>query len=255
MTSLLTVKNFNPIVPPVTTPWVYHDATLWVISVSSDWQNRITISDKNEWASACRTWKVTQTRETCWRLFQWWNNTGFEYLSNSPVDDTNTIDTTWYGPGNYYVWADNTFINVNPDRSSVDNGDLWWWETDTVEARQWPCVSWFHVPSQQEYTNLVTVMNTLGTTIWWQYLLMPTTWFRYASTGWSSTHIWIWTLSYYWTSDTDVQWTAVVACIYDDDWNDWGFTTVNRSTWCNLRAFKNIPIQPNMDWTVLYQTN
>ena len=43
-------KIIIPTPAKVTSAWVYHNPDLWLISMSADWENRITISDKNVWA-------------------------------------------------------------------------------------------------------------------------------------------------------------------------------------------------------------
>lgn len=59
MTTLLTMKGFNKQVQPITTAGIYHSPSLWLISLSSDWTNWITIADKN--LGATTVWNGTDS--------------------------------------------------------------------------------------------------------------------------------------------------------------------------------------------------
>jgi hypothetical protein len=109
--------------------WVYHSPELWLISISDDWQNRITIADKNLGATVVYENGDTLSDANCGNLYQWWNNYGFTH-DWTVTTSYNKIDTTWYGPWNYYYGT--TFILTNlstedkGDWSEEINDNLWW---------------------------------------------------------------------------------------------------------------------------------
>jgi len=123
----------------------------------------ITIMDRNLWATKAGTTCSITDAWACGYHFQWWNNHGFapclsgNICYNFPWWETskgNSIDTSRYWPQDYF--NDNIFRSTYPkDWSNPRNDNLRWWVTNTHEAMQWPCPSWYHVPSRLERTNLV----------------------------------------------------------------------------------------------------
>lgn len=107
--------------------WIYHDATEWVISISSDWQTWITIADKNLWATTVYNDWDTLSEANCWYYYQWWNNYGFAWSWDVVTSDTQ-VDSSSYWPWNYY--SSSIFIKWRYDRSSVINDNLRWWVTN-----------------------------------------------------------------------------------------------------------------------------
>jgi hypothetical protein len=157
-----------------------------------------TISSCNVWTTTASTdWTVSR-----WEYFQWWRNKGFAYWDTTQQAtviawniwlDAST-DTDWF------VWNSSL---ANP--SSWANTDItnnWWDTTDTNIARQWPCASWYHVPSEPEWADVLTV--------WWWWiwhgqdwvgmqtaLNLPYTGMRY----WNNGDFYSWgTQGYYWLS-------------------------------------------------------
>lgn len=106
--------------------------TLKVISVVYNWNQVITIADRNLWATTTYDWDIyewwtepTLSEANCWKFYQWWNNYGFPYSWSVTTSNTQ-VDASWYWPGNYY--SSSTFItrSASPyDRSSVQNDNLW----------------------------------------------------------------------------------------------------------------------------------
>lgn len=89
--------------------------------------------------------------------FQWWNNWGTP--SGTITPNTTVVNASANGPWNYY--NSTTFIGwaglLSPyDWTSPQNNNLWWDTTNTSIARQWPCATGYHVPSQNEWSALVT---------------------------------------------------------------------------------------------------
>lgn len=112
--------------------WIYHNASEWVISISSDWQTWITIADKNLWATTVYNDWDTLSEANCWYYYQWWNNYGFPWTW-TVTNSSTKVDASSYWPWNYY--NSSTFITVGSSPynwSSVQNDNLRWWVTWNV---------------------------------------------------------------------------------------------------------------------------
>ena len=145
--------------------------------------------------SACNVWSTTAWTDytiSWWWMFQWWNNSDIEFVWTS---STKIGDTTWYTPSTYSNPQFITWI----DWTTVVNNDLWWNVTNTSEARKWPCSTWYHVPSQPEWENLIT---------WWWWssvnvatmistLKIPLPGSRYWVDGTMNSE---WSIGHYWAS-------------------------------------------------------
>ena len=77
--NIYTRKNITNLIK---IPWIYYNENLWLISYSVDWQNWITIADKNLWATQVYNYWDVMTEANCWKFYQWWNNYGSCPLSN-----------------------------------------------------------------------------------------------------------------------------------------------------------------------------
>ena len=112
--------------------WIFHDTINWLISISSDGVNWLTISDKNLWATTVwNTWD-TVDQAHAWYYYQWWNNYWFAWPNEAtPAVSSTLVDTTWYWPWNYY--SSNEYIWSNADWSDPSNDNLWGGVTWTVE--------------------------------------------------------------------------------------------------------------------------
>ena len=109
--------------------WIFHNTTDWVISISSDWTNWITIADKNLWATTVYNDGDTLSQANCWNYYQRWNNYGFPRTWSVTTSSTQ-VDASNYWPWNYY--NSSTFITRSSspyDWSSVQNDNLRWWVT------------------------------------------------------------------------------------------------------------------------------
>ena len=109
--------------------WIFWSASDWLISLSSDWINWITISDKNLWATVVWDNNDASSQANCWTYFQRWNNYGFAWTWAITTSST-TVDASGYWPWNYY--SSNTFITGIVDWSSVQNDNLRWWTIGVV---------------------------------------------------------------------------------------------------------------------------
>lgn len=105
-----------------------------------------TISACNLGTSVAGTWE-----ESYWSYFQWGNNYWFPntWFAQSTV----RVNGSGFWPQNYFYSG--VFIRGSVNWSSVSNFNLWWWLTNTNESRQWPCATWYHVPSIQDWRNLL----------------------------------------------------------------------------------------------------
>lgn len=250
MTTLLTMKGFNKKATPVTTPWIYHNPDLWLISLSSDWTNWITIADKNLWATQVYNSWDTLSEANCGNYYQWWNNYGFPFTW-AVTTSSSQVDAQNYWPWNYY--SSSTWITTNP-RWSVWSFDLWWWVTNTDESKKWPCDEWYHIPSSWEMNTLNNLWITIWAwTNWWGNdvrikLKLPFAWI--CNYNWATAQQWnYWR---YWTATYNNSSTAYIW----DIWSSW-FYSSNSSyyMWHTIRPFANTPVQPDDSWTVLYPTN
>lgn len=116
----------------VYTSWsagIWRNATLWLLSISSDWTNWITIADKNLWATTLYTDWATLSEANCGYYYQRWNNYWFPWIwAWNVTTSTDKVDASGYWPWNYY--SSSTYITAGyTDWSSVENDNLRWWVT------------------------------------------------------------------------------------------------------------------------------
>ncbi len=138
-----------------------------VISIKDPDSNTIlTILDKNQWATDNDITNVN----SYWELYQRWNNAPIksaQKVENERVEYANYwpwhpfYDATFrYGNGMSDYWQDNKhYDNLwwwSGDTSNNASVDTFWWWIKNWETRQWPCDTWYHVPSQWEWNALVT---------------------------------------------------------------------------------------------------
>lgn len=109
--------------------WIFHNAILWLISISSDWINWITIADKNLGATVVWNNGDETSQSNKWWFYQWWNNYMFPATWSITTSSTK-VDANNYWPWNYY--SSSTFIYGWGDWSSVTNNNLRWGETWVV---------------------------------------------------------------------------------------------------------------------------
>lgn len=234
----------------ITTPWIYHNSDLWLISLSSDWENWMTIADKNLWADTVYNDWDALSESNCWWYFQWWNNYMFPFTWNVTTSNTQ-VDATGYWPWNYY--NDSTFITDNANWSSTYNDNLRWGRTGTNEAMLWPCSIWYHISSKNEQVALVNILTTLNINTnngncMKTYLKMPFAGYReYTSSdvenqGYHAS---------YWSSTA---YTYVTAYFFSFGPSTLGPESGSgRTRGFSIRPFKNEPVVPTTNWSVLYQ--
>lgn len=102
--------------------WIFYNSTDEIISISSDWINRITISDKNLWATSVYNNGDTLSETNCWKFYQWWNNYWFPRTWAITTSAT-LVDASNYWPWKYY--NSSTFIYWRSWRDNSNNTNLW----------------------------------------------------------------------------------------------------------------------------------
>lgn len=247
---------------PITTAGIYHNPEQWLISLSKDWTNWITIADKNLWATEVYTYNTTITENNAWKFYQWGNNYGFAWAWSVTTSSTQ-VNASTYWPWNYY--SGSTFITYDGDWSNVQNDNLRWDTTDTVAARQWPCPSGFHVPSAADWAALFAIgSNTDGwlaiwTTSFWsnasKYLKIPYWWYRRTSNGSivsrDTSSSWQW----WYISSSPYYEEAMYSWIWQNYFRAYSSSSQKRAVGALLRPFANTPVQPDESRTVLYPTS
>lgn len=235
--------------------WIYHNSSLWLISLSPDWTNWTTIADKNYWATTVYNSWNTVSAANAWNFFQRWNNYPFPYTWATNIVNTYT-DASAYWPGNYY--SSSTFRNIQGYPLHWDsslNENLWWDTTNTLAARQWPCSTWWHVPTISEWFALLDDWATLWAwnaraSCWTNlmtYLKLPIVYLHNGATPY--TFNWWFICSSFGNYQNYEDWDQLMMT------SSWMANVMNMATvWACLRPFKNVPVIPNNSWTKLYPT-
>jgi len=134
---------------------------------------KLTIMDRNLWATASWTWCTDYDTSTCGYHFQFWNNYGFKaslnnssYFPNREIADYETIDwkkitnwdftiDNWDNVSSYYNWV----------YSSSSKFATWFWNSrggnsseTTDKFKQWPCPEWYHVPDIKEWEKVINLI-------------------------------------------------------------------------------------------------
>ena len=123
--------------------WIFHNSSLWLISISSDWSNRLTIADKNLWATTVYNSWDTITSANSWYYYQWgnvywfpWKDTAASSITKSSTDAK--VNASSYWPWNYYS-SSTYMIRSSSGGNYWDsswNSDLRWWTTWVVMKQQ-----------------------------------------------------------------------------------------------------------------------
>lgn len=246
------------------TAWIYSNATLWLISISSDGINWTTMADKNLWATQQYSILDPLSETNCGKYYQRWNIYWFAWTWT--VQNTNTqVDASNYWPWNYF----SSDIFIKSSWEIGNNANLRWWTTWVQQwpalitkryygwkliydysAIQWPCDEWFHIPMKSELVSLVGFVSSLwiDTSNWiWlrNYLKMPFSWGRQDGTSLIAQ----WTQWLYWESDT-TSYAANCLIIWDGGLAPW--SNYYRYYWYSIRPFKDKPVIPDNSWTKLY---
>mgnify|MGYP003307556149 CR=1 FL=1 len=249
-TALQTKHGVEPI-QPITESWIYHNAELWLISLSSNWTDWLTIADKNLGATTVYNDWDTLSEANCGKYYQWGNNYGFPRTWTVTTSSTK-VNASSYWPWNYY--SSNTFITGYNDWSSTNNANLRWWVTWTNEAMQWPCASWYHIPKNTErqsaydiWVSLWIFSSSSGDAVK-TYLKMP---FAGGRSRLSSSVGSQGTFANYWSSNAYSTDYAYCLVAYSSTFYPQNSST--RASGYSIRPFKNEPVRPTVARTVIYK--
>lgn len=243
--------KIRPSVTPITTAWIYRNETDGLISLSSDGSTRYTMADKNLWATSTDV----SSSASYWNYYQRWNNYWF---TSSPQLINSQTNAANYWPSNYY--SSNLFRYkwnyswYNWDSSN--NHNLRWWVTNTNASKKWPCNTWFHIPSREEWINLFNAFKAIWTDEWrWKwdymktYLKLPYAWLIMWSNWSYATENRYWTATSY-TQSSNYYYNAY--CISFSSYNISIDGTYPKIRWLPIRPFSDTAVQPDTSWTKLY---
>jgi hypothetical protein len=160
--------------------------------VVSDWTNTYTIAACNVWAT--KAWAYTHS---C-------NNYITAPNLLTITDNNCSTDKRWF----HFQWSVNTWFRMEDNPFNVTpafltwTGDLsWYWNRDWKSIVQSePCATWYHLPSADEWTQVVSLWWWWTDWIqFWMDLLLPMAWHRF----WPNAFLkQIWWTGYYWTKQS-----------------------------------------------------
>jgi len=208
--------------------------------LSWDWTtSHFTIMDRNLWATGVYNQNYdSPNAASYWYYYQWWNNYGFPNQWKVTGSSTQ-VDASAYGPGNYY--SSGSFIKNSWRWDTTDNANLWWWESGDVSDKQWPCPTWYHVPSTTEWKWIYDNWDRANTvtsnkrTQWASDLLIPFAGYRYnssAGVNFQGSYGYYWSSSRYNADNAYYLRFSSSALLPLNDYRALGFS---------VRCFKNSP--------------
>ena len=135
----------------------WNEFEMWSITIT-DWNNSITMLDRNLWATA--TWGT----DAYWYHFQWWNNYGFDWKTVQPHEPWQ-VDAEGYQWNHPYLSG--VFLKQNQyNWDSSNNPELWWGIEQGMPSvwymMQWPCPVWYHVPSIDEWATVLEMYHNMN---------------------------------------------------------------------------------------------
>lgn len=156
--------------------WIFWSATDWLISLSSDGSNWITIADKNLGATTVWNSWDTLSEANCWKYYQRWNNYWFPRTWSVTTSSTQ-VDASTYWPWNYY--NSSTFIirTAYPRWwESSFNNNLRWWVTQWTWIWDWNTITNTGVLSVNGQTGDISIQWLPSWWTVWQVLQMTANW-------------------------------------------------------------------------------
>ena len=120
------------------------------------------IMDRNLWAKKARDWtsfddnseNYDSVNDYYWYYYQRWNNYWFSAKTNEWIDWSITVSEEQM-PSKF---TNSSWIQTNPwdNWNALNNWNynLWWSTESTDSSKQWPCPTWWHVPTSTEWTNI-----------------------------------------------------------------------------------------------------
>lgn len=146
------------------TAWIYHNSTLWIISISSDWENRQTIADKNLWATTVYNYWDTLSQNNCGNYYQRGNCYWFPRIWSITTSWTQ-VNAGSYWPSNPYYSSTYITRSASPyDWDSSNNANLRWWEDGNVQVMS-ELKNAYIGEAPYEWDELCFTANTAGSTI------------------------------------------------------------------------------------------
>lgn len=207
--------------------WVWYNSTLWLISISADGTNWITMQDKNVWATVVYNLNDTVTEANAWWFFQFWNNHWFPF-SWATNFYTSTQNTTGFWPTNPYDSSYWVKVSTNYWFTNTNNSIWGYGSSDQIQNKVQEVWLW----SNKIYPSMRLVLQWYGWSVyeangeyiftdemWWSVdiiMKVPTT-FNTTPTGyhkWYAEEYWFlnqWCQKYwvYWQDFLD---------LYNIDW-------------------------------------
>ena len=149
------LNNIATVIPWM--DWTINILTLCGHDYNSDEDKCITMMDRNLWATS----NDILNSNSFGNYYEWGNN--YAFPSTNFTTGGNYIDCSSYSRENPLIYS--TFSIYNRDYCSLRNDSLWWWLWDSSwnnydtqnprYQRQWPCDTWYHVPSKWEWVALM----------------------------------------------------------------------------------------------------
>lgn len=132
------------------------DKTLTYTHTWGETPRQIVIYDRfvwSEWDGPSHSW-------WWWKTFQYWNNAMIRPRW-WPETTEDQVDASTYWPWNYY-YNEVQYVWPEDNWDSSNNQDLRWYVTGTEEARKWPCPDGFHIPTDDEFMTLISIINWIN---------------------------------------------------------------------------------------------
>lgn len=233
----------------VTSAWAYHNPDLWLISISADWENWTTISDKNVWATVADPENI----DSYWDIFQYWNIYHFdwEWSGWTVTTEAQIPDLTGYEWWNLYS---NDKYRTNIDWNAA-NKKLWKPVAfaNLLSLQKGPCDRWFHVPSAEEWN---AVLNAILELEWEEtefsydliarYLLMAHPNARKGDGDFYSSN----TSIYFTNSYIENQNKINAFVMIWDEWSESGWlSATDMNCGWYIRWFRDVAMVPTTEWT------
>lgn len=263
---MLNWVQIRPEATPVYIPWIYHNPTRWLISISKNGTTWYTLKDKNVGATQVFNYGDTWDTNKIWLFFQWGNSYGFrlpnqqgglyDNISNYHNTSETQIDSSLYPSG----YSSDTFITWHQFWTVMS----WWtyeawhlWNSSTVldDAE-------FHIPSDWDWDNVLNIFEerwlcgryhrcAYGAEPVFRYLKIPTC--TTILDDWFFGYDWeIYNATYYWSSSSYSRWPNSVMMWIRDYWS---YPSDGDARGNLVREFRNTPVVPDTTRTVLYQPN
>ena len=156
-----------------------------------------------------------------------------ELLDVSPYEGGNMLNSE------VFRTTDIRWISANLD---MREGKAFW-QIPVLE--QWPCRFWFHVPTEEEWEEVVSIVDDLWLTeSIHDALLLPKAWKK----TWLNTDVDVWDEWYYHTRIPNSNWTENVFHP-TSEWSEFLQMAIKNAI--SVRWFKNNPVIPTRAWTKL----